>query len=416
MSRVLFIITMIIASTFGCAAVVSGSSAPPTTHEERDASPRSDTATDVVTTDSSPGDANDASSDVQLSDAAAHDAATDTTPDASVATDGDLPPVIVTVSASTPASRSIPRNSTGVFAAAFDLTSTVGEAVPIRLLRFRRVGVGAPREIGNVYQYGITRGSTADTPFRYSLGRAVSSATNEFTIPFGTSVRPGATATELIYLDFDLATAMVGSQHIIELIGVVLEDGSTDGRQIPVTAIRGNGITISADYASRLDVQHSFDVEPIVMSALRSTPVGSFRLRAGYHDLDVVRFSLYQSGTVMTASELANIELWRGDMQIPLSEWLVPLNGYFVLAPRVPIYLPANTIADFTVRARVTSSVGRTIRIYAEYPTDVQAVDRALGAPAATCIASTAIGGCDGPNQGSFDGAGGNLSEAIIAR
>jgi hypothetical protein len=103
-------------------------------------------------------------------------------------------------------------------------------------------------------------------------------------------------------------------------------------------------------------------------------------------------------------------------MQIPLSEWLVPLNGYFVLAPRVPIYLPANTIADFTVRARVTSSVGRTIRIYAEYPTDVQAVDRALGAPAATCIASTAIGGCDGPNQGSFDGAGGNLSEAIIAR
>lgn len=398
MYRVLSIIA-IVAATFGCAVTVSdGGSTPPIMREEQDASPTPDTAT----TDAA----------VNETSVMERDTSTDAVSDTGMMTDSGLSPLIVTLSTTTPAGRSVPRNATGVFAAAFDLTST-GEAVPIRLLRFRRIGVGAPREIGNVYQYGVTTGSRANTPFRYSLGRAVNATSNEFTMPFGTSVRAGATATELIYLDFDLASAMVGSQHAIELIGVVIEDGSPDGLLLPVTAVRSHALTISADYASRLDVQRGPPIEYLGMGVAH-TAIASFRLRAGYHNLGVVHLSFYQAGSVMTSTEISDLELWRGSERIPISEWTIPLNGYLVLSPSAPIFLRANTTSDFIIRGRVTSALGKTIRIYAEYPTDVQAVDLTLNTPAATCIASTATGGCDGPNQGSFDGTDGNMSEAMI--
>lgn len=398
-------ILMIIAATFGCAATVSESHAPPTTHEEEDASP----APADVTTDTTPTDAN-VSSDVNQASDAGDVQTVDATTDAEVMSDsGLLPPVTAALSPMNPPSRGIPRNSTGVFVAAYNLTST-GAEVPIRHLRIRRVGVGPSTDIVNVYEYGVTRGSVANTPFRYSTGRSVNPVTNKVTTPLGT-LQAGATTTTLIYVDFGSAT--VGAQHAFELTGIIIEDGSIDGLLVPITAVRSNTITISGDLAGRLDVQRG-SVIGRVNSNVPGEAIGSCRLRANRHDLDIVHLSFVQSGTVMVSSEVTQLEVWLGRTRIPISEWMDALNGYFVLTPITPIHLPAGTEEELIILGRVTSPSGRTIRMFLEYPTDIHVIDRVLNTPAAVCIASTMTGGCDGPNQGSFDGTSGNASETIV--
>lgn len=342
------------------------------------------------------------------------DAPDSATADANVITDvGMRWPISATLSPVTPSPQIVPHNSTGAFVAAFDITDA-GMSIPIRTLYFRRMGVGPATDIANVYYYAVTRGSVANTSFRYSAARSVNPMTNVISVPFeGGNLRPGATTTILIYID--LAPGTVGAQHAIEMTGILVEDGSPDGLLVPITAVRGNTITLSGQRASRLDVQNGPRID-YLGRGVANTAIASFRLQAGHHDLDVVRLSFYQGGTVMTSTEISGLELWRGSQMISISEWVNPLNGYLVLSPRMPIFLGARTSSDFIIRGRVTSPLGRTLRIYAEYPTDVQAMDRTLNAPAATCISSRATGGCDAPGQGSFDGdtSGDNASIATV--
>lgn len=384
----------------GCASTVQGVSSS----EEDAATPDGQIMPDVPVVDT----ANNADVSVETgSDSATVDTGTST--DA-----GRRWPISASVALINPATRTIPRNATGVLAAAFDMTDA-GDSVPIRMIYFRRVGVGPATDIANVYYYAIPNGSVANTPFRYSLGRAVNPTTNVISMPFESgNLRPGATTTMLIYID--LAPGTTGAQHAIEMTGILVDDGSRDGLLVPITAVRSNPITLSGELASRLDVQNGPHIDYLGMG-VANTAIASFRLRAGYHDLGVLRLSFYQAGNVMTYTEISGLELWRGTEMIPISEWVSPVNGYLVLSPRTPIELTAGTTSDFIIRGRVTSPLGRTLRIYAEYPSDVQAVDRALGGvPAATCISSRAIGGCDAPGEGSFDGdtEGDNASTATV--
>lgn len=323
-------------------------------------------------------------------------------------------PISARISPITPPARSLPPNATGVFAAAFEMTDEVGGGVPIRMVYFRRVGVGSASDIANVYDYAVTNGSVANTPFRYSLGRGVNAETNIVSIPQeGNTIRPYATTTHLLYID--LAPGTTGAQHAFEMTGILVEDGTTDGLLIPITAVRGNPITLNGDRAGRLDVQRGPSIDYLGMN-VPNTAVVSLRMRAAYHDLDLIRFSLSNRGNADIWHDLVELELWHGNVRIPIAEWTRPLNGQIVIVPLVPIYMPANSTTDFIIRGRVTAPVGRTLRIYAEYPTDVQALDRELGTPAATCIASTITTGCDVPDQGSFDGVGHNTSDAVVMR
>lgn len=308
-------------------------------------------------------------------------------------------PISARISPLTPPARSLPPNATGVFAAAFEMTDEVGGDVPIRTVFFRRVGVGSPSDIAGVYDYGVTRGSIANTPFRYSTARTINSDTNIIAMPFGGStIRPHATATHLLYVDF--APGTTGAQHAFELTGILVENGTSEGLLIPIVAVRSNPITLNGDRAGRLDVQPGPSIDYLA-SGIPSTAVVSVRMRAGHHDLDLVRFALAQGGSVQLWNELFDLELWRGSERIAIAEWTNPLNGYIVISPITPIYLPANSTTDFIIRGRVTAPAGRTLRIYAEYPTDVQAIDRALGTPAET-------------DQSSFNGIGRNASEAVV--
>ncbi len=398
-------ITMVV--SLGCASTVRSSRSAPPPNDVGFIS--ADAGTNDVAPDQSSA-VDSGTPDVAVHDAG-QDVPTDTRPDVASDVESDSGirwPVTATISRVTPPSRFMPRNATGVFFAAFDFTST-GAEVPQGLLRLRRVGVGPATDIANVYDYGITSGSVAETPFRYSAGRGVNPMTNEITIPFA-GVREGATTTHLIYVD--LGSATIGAQHALELVGVTLNDGSPDGLFVPFTG-RSNPITISADLAGRLDVQRG-TVSSRVNVNVSGEAIGSCRLRANRHDLDLVRFSFANGGNVMAWSEIRNLELWRGSTRIPISEWMDPLNGYIVLSPITPIYLPAGAEAEFVILARVSAPTGRTIRLFLEYPTDIHVIDRALNTPAAVCIASTTIGGCEGPNQGSFDGMPGNATETVV--
>lgn len=391
----------LLATLAGCASTVQGTSS-----EEDAATPDAQIASDATPTDSSITDTG------SVRDAGGDSATTDTGTTADVEMRW---PISASISSMTPSARTIPRNATGILAAAFDMTDA-GMSIPIRMIYFRRVGVGPATDIANVYYFAVTNGSVANTPFRYSLGRAVNPMTNVISMPFeGGNLRPGATTTMLMYID--LAPGTAGAQHAFEMTGILVEDGTPDGLLVPITTVRGNPITLSGELASRLDVQRGPSIGPVRMGASGET-VGTVRLRAGSHDLDLIRFSLAEGGSIEEWRELSDLELWRRQgtawTRIPISEWTTPLNGYVVFSPVMPIYLPAGTTEDFEIRGRVTAPSGRTIRLFAEYPADVQANDRTLNVPSATCISSTALGGCDGPGEGSFDGTPGNASETVV--
>lgn len=322
-------------------------------------------------------------------------------------------PIRVAISAMTPPAQSLPRNSTGVYAAAYDVTD-MGKSRPIRMVYLQRGGDGPATDIANVYYYAIPNASRASTPFRYSTGRAVKPVTNRISIPFDGNIRPGETSTMLIYID--LAPGTVGAQHAFEVTGVLVEDGSPDGLLVPITGVRSNPITISEDLAGRLDVRVDGPLAPVTAN-VPGEIISAQRLRANRHDLDVVRFSYVINGTVEEWREIMNLELWRGRVRVPITEWMDPINGHVVMSPLSPIRILADTEEGFTIHARVTAPAGRMIRIltFAEYPVDVYAIDRVLNVPAATCISSSHTVGCDGPGQGAFDGTPGSVSEAVVS-
>lgn len=327
-------------------------------------------------------------------------------PDVPVMPDADVPSPRLTarLSASTAPAQEVAPNVTGLLAAAFEVTAP-GEAVPVRSLRFRRVGVGNAADVANAYLFAVPGGSRSGMPFRYSTARAVNPLTGRFEYAFDNRVQAGATTTILVFVDLNASSA--GGQHAIELIEAV-----TDRETIAFPAVRGFPVTIGARRAVRLGIRPGPALGPATRD-VASVPVASFRLVGGASLISVpsLMFILASGSVGMRADELRDLELWRGRERIPLIEWDMPFNGTLFLVPSLPLEVPPDVTADYVVRGRVTAPVGSRIRAYVEYPSDVRARDVARNERAATCISAIHTIGCDGPDQANFDGS----SEAAMS-
>ncbi len=326
-------------------------------------------------------------------------------PDVPRRPDAPPPRVIARLSRETPPAQTVPPNATGVDTIAIDLEAT-GEAVaPFTLLMVRR-GVGTPASFAQVYRYGIPSGSVSGTPYRYSPARYLNVESGEFTIPVP-GIRERSTTTVHVYADF--RAPLPGKQHAFELLGIILGDGEV----IPGDFLRGNEIRIGSERASQLSVRRGAPLGMIPRDTPGATLVRT-RLEAGTHPIGVLSLVISLGGSVRGWEELSELELWRGDRLVPCVKGMDPFNGTLFFVPVSPVALAAATGADFTVRGRVTSATGNTLHAYVEYPADIRAIDLTLNAPAAVCIASTGTGGCDGPDQGSFDGDRDNASVGVV--
>lgn len=367
-----FCVTALVAMfLFGCSASVTS-----TGSVEEDASTRADAPLDeqeASLPDSSPPDRSD-------------------TPPS----DAPVPRLIASLNPASPPDRTIPPNATGIQAAFWDVT-TPGESVPTNAMHVRHVGVGPLSDIANAYLFGVPRSSVARTLFRYSTGRAFDPITHEATFEDTGTIRDHTTVTWVLVVDFRNATP--GAQHVFELVSM-----DTDQGTISFSAVRSHAITVGTELATRFDVQRGRDFGPVHANQ-RNAVIASMRfVNSGLHESAIWMFSLYQGGSAPLSRSVSNFQLWLGNNQIRIIEWMDPLNGYIALVPVVDLRMLANSDMEVTIRGDVHANPGETFFLYFEYPSDLQVEDRSLQAPAAVCISPTATGGCDMPSEGSLDG------------
>lgn len=302
--------------------------------------------------------------------------------------------VSVALASDTPAGQNVPQGASSIHLAKFNLTagSTGGMVTG---LSFRRVGVGATTDFANVYLY---KGDGT----RLTTGRTINSSTN--VVQFnGLNLSVSAGQTMSVMLVGDTGSSLTaGGQHSFELSDaasvVVSGAGATVSGSFPV---RGNVFTIGTTSASRLDVQKGTTPSNPQIGAAEAE-ISNFKLVAGVNDIEVRRITLLQAGSISN-TDLSNLKLYQGSTVVATAS---ALAGDKIVLNFSPAYLITNgTTRVFSLKAKVGGRAARTIKTYAEYSTDVYAVDTRFGTGARVCIDSTS------PCAGTFDGNSTNYIE-----
>lgn len=318
--------------------------------------------------------------------------------DAVVSSGTTLPPaaagsVVVSLASDTPAAMVLPKNANNVVFTKVNLMANSG-AVRVTGLKFHRVGVGSSSDFSNVYLY------KADGT-RLTSGRTVSSATGmvEFN---GLTLDIASGSSVGIYISVDLSSpTTTGGQHYFELAdaaSVVMSGTGTIAGSFPV---RGNAMTIGTASVARVDViDGSEPANPRVGAA--DAELANFRLVAnGSNDVEVRRVTLYQAGNISN-SDLSNLKLFQGTTELA-SASSVSADGKIILNFATPFLIPNGQSRTFNLRGAVAGRSGRTIRIYAEYNSDILVVDRVYGIGAHVCTDSVTVG--SDACAGTYDGA-----------
>lgn len=306
----------------------------------------------------------------------------------------------VSLASDTPAGATIPRNSSSVQMAKYNLVAGASD-VMVSGLKLTRVGVGATSDFANVYLYDGAGN-------RLTTGRTLNSVTNEIEYSsLNITVPAGGMYSVVVVADFNVAAGSTGGQHSFQLTSagsVVISGSATIGGSFPV---RGNVFTIGTSAAGRLDVQKGTQPTNPNIGAI-DAEISNFKLVANTNDIEVRRLTLYQAGSI-TNTDLTAMNLYQGTTIVATA---AAVNGNYIVLNFNPAYvLSQGTTKTFSLHARIAGRAGRTIKTYVEYTTDVYAVDKVYNAGAAVCIASTATGGCTATGQGSFDGTGTNFIE-----
>ncbi len=320
--------------------------------------------------------------------------------DAIMSSGGSTTPVggalTVSLASDSPAAMVLPKNAQSVMFTKVNLMAGSG-SIRVTGMKFRRVGVGSTTDFSNVYLY------KADGT-RLTSGRTISSASN--TVEFnGLMLDIAAGMTQSVYVSADLSSpSSTGGQHAFELAdaaSVVVEGSSTVSGSFPV---RGNAMTVGTASVARVDViDGSEPANPRVGTA--DAELANFRLQAnGSNDVEVRRVTLYQAGTISN-SDLTNLKLYQGATEVAAAS-TVAADGKIVLNFATPFVIPNGQSRTFNLRGMVAGRSGRTIRIYAEYTSDVYVVDRVYGTGAQVCTDSTS------PCSGSYDGSSATTSNA----
>lgn len=324
---------------------------------------------------------------------------------ADVPVQADVPsaPIRVTVGSDTPAGRGIPYNATGVRALTYHIAST-GEEVRMHGLWVRMGGSLPTEDVGNAYLLAVPRLSVAGSKYRYVTGRAVNPETHEFFVPDDGTIRAGGVTTSTIVLDFGRATP--DRTFSLEIAAVVLHD-----RTVVVSGAQGDAFHVAREPAPRIDVTVGPVPAPIRANVASQT-IGTFGLATDRDGPEFAGNSLINTGSVTGWRDIHDLEFWVAGQRQEVVEWTDQLFNdrvRFALAPSSRMRLRPNVSYACEVRARVDAPPGQTVRLSAEYPVDIFAQG-----DVAVCIASTAIGGCSAPGQGSFDGDGANANTVTV--
>ncbi len=326
--------------------------------------------------------------------------------DAVMSSGGPVTPVggalTVSLASDSPAAMVLPKNAQSVMFTKVNLMAGSG-SVRVTGMKFRRVGVGATTDFSNVYLY------KADGT-RMTSGRTISSSSNlvEFN---GLALDIPAGSTQSVYLSADLVggvSMVTGGQHAFELTdaaSVVVDGSSTVSATFPV---RGNAMTVGTASVARVDViDGSEPANPRVGTS--DAELANFRLQAnGSNDVEVRRITLYQAGNISN-TDLSNLKLFQGATEVA-SASMVAADGKIVLNFATPFLIPNGQSRTFNLRGAVAGRSGRTIRIYAEYTSDVYAVDRVYGVGAQVCTDATS------PCSGSYDGSSSTTTNASYSQ
>jgi hypothetical protein len=299
----------------------------------------------------------------------------------------------VALAADTPAGATVPKNASSVPLAKYTFVAGTGD-VTMTGLTIHRVGVGAASDLSNVYLYD-------QDGKRLTTGRTINSTSHTATFSsLNLSIPAGQMKAIYVYGDFS-SPASTGGQHSFEIqdaASVVVSSATAVQGSFPV---RGNVFTVGTTLSARIDVQKgATPANPTVGAA--DAEISNFKLTANTNDVKVNQITLYQAGSI-TNTDLTMLKLYQGSTVVATAD-AVGSDGRIVLKFN-PSYLITNgTTKVFSLRAKVGGRSDRTIKTYVEYTTDVNATDVVFNAGAAVCIADTAIGGCTGAGQGSFDG------------
>lgn len=289
----------------------------------------------------------------------------------------------VSLASDTPAGMTVPKNSSSVALAKFNLMAG-GSDVNVTGLRLHRVGVGSTSDFSNVYLYDANGN-------RLTTGRSVNSSTNnvEFN-SLNLTVRAGQTMPVVVVADFS-SPSTTGGQHAFELVdaaSVVVSNGTVSGSY----PVRGNVFTVGTASAAELEIQVGTDPADPNIGATEAE-IANFKMTANTNDIRVERVTLLQVGSVSN-SDLSNFKLYQGSTLVASAASMV---GDKIVLNFVPPYVISNgTTRVFSLKATVAGRADRTVKTYVEYTTDVKATDTVYNAGASVCIAASCGGSYDG--------------------
>ncbi len=264
----------------------------------------------------------------------------------------------VSLSASTPASATIPNYATGVSYVTANFAA--GAASTITEVVVKRTGAGAAGDFANVYLY------EGDT--RLTNGRSISSDTNTVTFSnLNLAVSSGATRTLTVKADMSTTAALTGKQNALSVTKV---NGSD------VTGVNGNVMNVGAVDIGTATIDNSSTSWSVNVGS-SGAEVAKFTIAAGNNDTKLHAITLTNNGTLQN-NYITNLKLSSSSVELGStaamngSKATIVLNSDYVV--------PKNQTKTFTVTADLTG--GRrddNIIFYVDQKADVNLIDSVYG-------------------------------------
>lgn len=281
--------------------------------------------------------------------------------------------LMVSLSATTPASATIPSNASGVVFTKFNVTASNDGNVVLDTIKVKRTGVGAYNDLSAVYLY--------DGDVRLTNARTFSSDSNEAEFSaLNLSIAAGTTKTLSIVAN--IGNNKTG-QHAIGIASAsaINASGASVSGSFPIT---GSMMSLSATSAGTVTIDPVTTglTDPTIGDL--GTPVASFKLTTT-EDAYFKSITLKQDGNI-TTSLLSNYKLYQGITEVPVTYSVSGRKVALTLA--TPFKLLNGSAKTFTLKADIssTSETGKNIVFYMDTPADLLVTSDAYGFGLASVI------------------------------
>jgi len=286
--------------------------------------------------------------------------------------------LMVSLSADTPAAKTIPSQATGAVVAKYNFTAANDGAVVLQGLTVKRTGVGSPSEVSKIYLY--------DGATRLTSGRTINTSDNTASFSnIGYTIAAGTTKTLSVVVDVaDLTSA---GNHIfgIESASAVTAGGASVSGSFPMN---GNTMTFNTTDVGLTDIENANSYT--VKSGATGVEVGRLAVHVNTtEDGQLEALTLYNSGRDI----LSNLKLYRGSDMVATA---TQSGSYFTFVLGTPYKINKGESAVFTVKADITNARNAdTATLYVRYKTDLKVKGLTYG----YYLAPTLAQGSDGSNS-----------------